>query len=155
MVKLIENTPKGFNMLFFNKALRTEKKIIDELHKYVRKSKKITSKTDGNKEVYYLDNIDISFDVKTKVLRATDKRGVEIVAMNCDFTQDLDQQRKFDWFSHLLNTAREAYDKKEAQKAKIKKMQKAKKNIDNILAVEEKFRIVAAQESLRKLEKLK
>ena len=145
-------------MLFFNKALRIEKKIIDELHKYVRKSAKITCKTEGNKEVYYLDGIDISFDVKSKMLKAADKQGKEIVAMNCDFTQDVGQQTKFDWFSHLLEFARETYTKKNARVAKKEKMQKAKKDIDKVnqaLVEQERVRITKAQESLRKLERLK
>ena len=145
-------------MPFFNKALRTEKKIIDELHKFLRKSAKITRKFDGNKEVFYLDNMDISFDVKSKILKAADKRGTQIVAMNCDFTQDSDQQKKFDWFSHLLEYAREMYDKKNAKTAKKEKIQKAQQKVNRVnkaLEQQEKTRIAAAQESLQRLARLK
>lgn len=114
-------------MLFESKQVRTERKIFGELAGKIRKSKSFATKSADNREVYYLDKIDISFNIKTKKLSVTDKWGERIVEIDCEFASRDDlQQKRFTWFSNLLEYARNRAAKEEKKANKAEKLKQAK-----------------------------
>ena len=106
-------------MLIFNKQFRTEEKIISELAKKIRKSKKFI-KSYKSGEAYELDTIEIEFFVVSPVeIIVFDKSGETILSMNCDrHAGDEMQDVRNRWFSELLERARIRDRKEQANKAK-------------------------------------
>lgn len=110
-------------ILFFNKQFREENGIINDLAKKIKKSKILECKTQGNTEIYTLDNITVSFDILNhKLVVAEKKTGEHVLDMNCDFVQifseaDELQNARSHMFSRLLEVARKTYEKN-AEKAK-------------------------------------
>ena len=110
-------------ILFFNKQFREENGIINDLAKKIKKSKILERKTQGNTEIYTLDNITVSFDILNhKLVVAEKKTGEHVLDMNCDFVQTFSeadelQNARFHMFSRLLEAARKTYEKN-AEKAK-------------------------------------
>lgn len=120
-------------LLIFNKQFRTEEKIISELIKKIKKSKVIVLSYIGDAEVYALDNIDISLDVVKHELVVTDKSDKNIVTMDCNYDAfDEKQQARSDWFSEVLEQARDRYGK---ELNLIKKQEKFKNANQKVLMV--------------------
>ncbi len=110
-------------ILFFNKQFRAENSLINDLAKKIKKSKILECKTQGNTEIYTLDNITVSFDILNhKLVVAEKKTGEHVLDMSCDFVQTFSeadelQNARFHMFSRLLEVARKTYEKN-AEKAK-------------------------------------
>ena len=142
-------------MLFENKQTRTERKIFGELSGKIKKSKTFANKSGNNREVYYLDKIEISFDIKTKKLSVAEKSGERIVEIECDFSSHDDlQQKRFSWFSDLLEQARTRATKEQQKANKAEKLKQAKtKTAAANRAIDEKRQ--AEAEIAKSLEKIK
>ena len=115
-------------LMIFNKQFRTEEKIISELIKKIKKSKKIVMSYVGNAEVYELDTIDISFDTVKHELLVEDKSGKKIMSLDCNYDMHNEmQQARSNWFHEVLNKSRERYDKESAALEKQEKWKKSNK----------------------------
>lgn len=122
-------------MLFFNKQLRTEEKIIAELSKKIKKAETVYMHNEGNAEVYELPGgFWISFDVVTNKLEITNG-GKKILDLDCKYYGYDDgynnklQAARYNWFSALLDRARKRLEKDEKLRQKTSKLKKARKSI--------------------------
>lgn len=115
------NIKRGCNMALLNKQTSTEEKIGSTLRKNIRTSKDFDFKMIDSREVYYLDGMDISFDVCTNNLDATYKSGSRFVSMCCAYNPESSVQKaRFNMFSSVLEAARKRESKEKAKKAKRK-----------------------------------
>jgi len=108
----------------FNKQFRDGEKLISELRKKIRKSKSITMDSgEKNSENFHLDTVDLVFnlDMKNKTFGVYDKSGKEIYFMDCTY-DSFDEWAKIrsNWYSVLLNYARNQLAKKTKKAEKLK-----------------------------------
>ena len=121
-------------ILIFNKQYRQEFALISDLAK---KSKSVIRVSNGNTELYKLDNININFESITRVLTVTDKNDNVIFDTGCQHTGNKLQQARYHMFSNLLQRARDTYDRgvdkakaeKAAAEAKIIEVRKRIKSL--------------------------
>jgi len=101
------------SLLIFNKVYRQEKALIDDIAKKLRKSIVFNTETVTQGEKYHLDNeLIIEFDVSKHDIKIYN--GNNFAEFNCTFDQYNEmQQKRFGWFSALLNIARERKRKTE------------------------------------------
>ena len=124
-------------MLFGNKQLRIEEKMIGDLHKKIKKSEGFSVEAEKNKEIYHLDTIDIVFDIVARTLVVTDKSGEVIVDIDCKFDSYSNEQKKrFSLFGALLDAARKRDDKEKLKNgiSKVKAVAQSKEQQDGIVA---------------------
>ena len=144
--------------LIFNKQFRTEQKIINELMKKVKNTKKVIKSLIGNSEKYELDTLDITFNVtKPQKFVVADKTGEEIVSMDCEFQDGNEIQCvRFNWFSELLKAAREREQKEIYGRVKEDQIMAARRALEAaVKAQKEKEAIEAAMcNSLKRIKKL-
>ena len=118
-------------MLFGNKQIRTERKVFAELAKKIRKSRSFSvGNTQGNTELYHLDDIDIKFSLNPRILKVSDKSGKSLIYWDCEWRGDYADnvevfRARFHKFSTLLEKARNRKDKEELKAVKKDKMKYA------------------------------
>ena len=135
--------------IVFNKEYRRFESIMSDLMKKMKEStnvkKAYEEKIDA--EVYYLDKVDIVFQIGEHKIIARDKNGTEIVSLDChyDRTNEL-QNAKWSLFSGFLKEVRNNYDKRIEKANKLKAAtEKAKKE------AETKQQVISAQQTKEKL----
>ena len=141
-------------ILIFNKQYRQFEKIMSELLKKAKKSQKMEQKDDP--ETYYLDNVNVAFDVVKYVLTVTDKAGEEIVSINCKFAgagYEL-QNAKFNLFSDLLSHFRKIYNARQ-EKQKMDRAAEKVKQEANAKAKQQEMEAKKAQALSDAYEKLR
>ena len=118
-----------------DKKARAEEKFFAELDKKIGGSKWFSCEVRANCEIYHLDKIDISFDIRKIYLVVTNKIGIETKMMDCKFDANSDlQQKRFSSFCSSLAHARtrnyaenerrkqkQQHDKKSCEVESIKK----------------------------------
>ena len=124
-------------MLLFDKQYRAERKIIKELARKIDKSESFSVDAVGDAEIYKLNSIQISFNIKTNMLIVSSLGTGEILfSMDCHFdTYKEMQQQRSSWFSILLlEHARKRSDdelkKQEKEKLKLEKLRKVKTTME-------------------------
>ena len=158
-------------ILIFNKQFRQEEKLIMALAKKIKKSESIKCEYDdpntgqGNMGIYRLDDIDLYFNLDNhnpKQIRGSlysitvkDKEGNVIYTMDCHYDMyDQMQNKRNDWFSWLLNKAREVYKERGEKAKKVKaatEKVKAKEQKRQAIESAEQKRNAAIKEALSKL----
>ena len=108
-------------MALDNDKNHTAEKIGSILRRQLRKSKDFDLKVQGCCEVYYVDGMDISFNVISPELEAIYKSGAKFVSMDCAYDgQSSVQKARFNMFHDVLGVARKRNDKEKAKKAQLK-----------------------------------
>ena len=78
-----------------------------DLKEKVKKSRWFSCDVQANCEIYRLDKIDVSFDIRKIHLVVMNKIGIETKTMDCrDGVKSVAQQRKHELFCELLSIAR-------------------------------------------------
>ena len=86
---------------------QAEEKFFADLEKQFKKSKWISCEVQANREIFHLDKINVSFDIRKMELVIIDKIGFETRMMNCKSDPNsAAQQKKFSLFCELLALAR-------------------------------------------------
>ncbi|MBO4626254.1 MAG: hypothetical protein J5679_03225 [Alphaproteobacteria bacterium] len=90
-----------------DKNLQAEEKFFADLDKQFKQSKWISCEVRATCEIYHLDKINVSFDIRKMELVIIDKIGFETKMMNCKSDpKSATQQKRFDLFCELLSLAR-------------------------------------------------
>ena len=145
----------------FNKQYRTEQEIINTVIKNIKKSKLFLEYYEGNVEVYELDNMKIRFPLlsQDRGIIVTDKEGNEIVSMDCTYSNmDEVQKVRSNWFSSVLEIARNRGHQEKEKQEKAKKLQEAKNAMEASMKVKEQKRaqentMAAALQRMKNLSK--
>ena len=86
---------------------QAEEKFFADLDKKIRASKWISCEVVANREIFHLDKINVSFDIRIIELVVTNKIGFETKMMNCKSDPNsAAQQKRFSLFCELLALAR-------------------------------------------------
>ena len=86
---------------------QSEEDLFAELDKKIRKSKWISCEVRATCEIFHLDKINVSFDIRKMYLVVTNKIGFETKMMDCkNDPRSEAQQKKFSLFCELLALAR-------------------------------------------------
>ena len=86
---------------------QTTEAFFANLTEKIEKSRWFSCDVQANCEIYRLDKIDISFDIRKIYLVVMNKMGIETKKMDCrDSEKSVAQQKKHDLFCELLSAAR-------------------------------------------------
>ena len=89
------------------KNLQETEEYFADLNKQINKSKWISCDVVANCEIFNLDKIDVSFDIRKMYLVVTNKIGIELKTIDCKSDpKSVAQQKKFSLFCELLALAR-------------------------------------------------
>ena len=160
----MRDSKKGkFMILIFNKQYRQESGLISDLVKKIKKSNVLERQTQGNTEIYTLENIIISFDILASKLTVCEKNtGETILDMDCNYVAGRSdaivlQNARFDMFSHLLNAARTTCEanvkeaKRQQQALKIQQERQAVLNSAQAKKAAAEAAIATARQRLKSL----
>ena len=86
---------------------QTTKEFFADLDKKIKESRWFSCDVQESREIYRLDKIDISFDIRTAQLVVMNKMGIETKTMDCqDSAKSVRQHTKHELFCELLSAAR-------------------------------------------------
>ena len=86
---------------------QTTEDFFADLKEKVKNSRWYSCDVQENREIYRLDKIDVSFDIRKIYLVVMNKMGIETKTMDCrDSKTSMSQKRKHDLFCELLSDAR-------------------------------------------------
>lgn len=86
---------------------QTTKEFFADLDKKIKESRWFSCDVHETCEIYSLDKIDISFDIRNAQLVVMNKMGIEIKTMDChDDKKSVRQQKKHELFCKLFSAAR-------------------------------------------------
>ena len=86
---------------------QTTEEFFADLKEKIKKSRWFSCDVQANCEIYRLDKIDVSFDIRKMYLVVTNKIGIELKTIDCKSnTKSAAQQKKFSLFCELLSLAR-------------------------------------------------
>lgn len=86
---------------------QTTKEFFADLDKKIKESRWFSCDVHETCEIYRLDKIDVSFDIRNAQLVVMNKMGIETKTMDCqDSAKSVRQQKKHELFCELLSAAR-------------------------------------------------
>jgi len=112
---------------------QTTEEFFADLKEKIKKSRWFSCDVQANCEVYRLDKIDISFDIRKIYLVVMNKVGFETKTMDCrDSKTSMSQKRKHDLFCELLSDARTRNYAENERRSDIQQHSKKRCDVENI-----------------------